>query len=360
MYLPIYNYNDKILNNISKIEFARGIINQSRIIPEIDATLKINAIIQSVHASTAIEGNTLTTDEVGKLINGFKVIARKKEKQEVLNYSHLLKKIDKYHKNGKVTEKLLLKMHAEITKNALNNNFYEGFYRDVNVRVENLKTHEIRFMPPNYMKVHSLMEDLIYWINSSNDISPIIVAGVAHYEFVRIHPFIDGNGRTARALATLILYIRDYDTKRYFTMDEYYDKDRKAYVDALKSADDSCDLTEWLEYFTEGFLISVLKVKNDLSRILDISPIITDLDKQLTLNESQIKIITSIQREGKITNSETRKLLGISAQAAHSKLTKLKDLDIIQRKGSGRSTYYVLNRISSKQLKFLDLMRSQG
>lgn len=196
------------------------------------------------------------------------------------------------------------------------------------------------------MKVPKLVKNLIEWINNSENISPLIVAGVAHYELVRIHPFVDGNGRTARALAALILFTRGYDT-RYITVDEYYDKDRKLYVDALKTADDSGDLTGWLEYFTEGFLISVSKAVNELLKPLMIKH--GDID----LTENQSKIISFIQENGKITNSETRNLLDISSQSAYKNLQKLQDLGIVTRKGSGRSTHYIFGRVDERLRKKL-------
>ena len=78
------------------------------------------------------------------------------------------------------------------------------------------------------------MEKLVEWLNSSDaqEFNPVLVAGVTHYEFVIIHPFIDWNGRTARVLATLILYLRGFDTKRFFTLDDYYDSDRASYYKA--------------------------------------------------------------------------------------------------------------------------------
>ena len=91
---------------------------------------------------------------------------------------------------------------------------------------------------------------------------PVIVAGILHYELVRIHPFIDGNGRTSRLMATLILSINEFNIEKYFTLDEYYNKDRQAYVDALNSADKSQDLTIWLEYFCQGVVYSIENVKN--------------------------------------------------------------------------------------------------
>lgn len=357
MYSPKFTYTNNVVKYLNQIEFARGIITQSVIIPELDATLKNRALLNSVHSSTAIEGNTLTFEEVGKLYNGKKVIARKNDKQEVLNYIRVLKEIEKIPLGTKIREKTVLNIHKEITNNVLEDPFYEGHYRDVEVRVENLRTGEVRFRPPSYERVPELMKQLVNWINISHDIPAMIVAGIAHYEFVRIHPFIDGNGRTARALTSLILHLRGYDTKNYFTLDEYYDHNRKQYVDALKTADESADLTEWLEYFLEGFLFSILKVTDEVQRFSDKLLNEKDMDDKIRLTENDFRIINFLQNEGRITNKNTRELFGISPQAAHNRLKKLEKNNIIKRKGSGKCTYYVLSRINERLRK--RLMKTQ-
>ena len=83
------------------------------------------------------------------------------------------------------------------------------------------------------------MKEFVSWLNAKQAdlLDPVLVAGIAHYEFVRIHPFVDGNGRTARTLATLILYKRGFDSKRFFALDDYYDSDRPTYYAALGSVD---------------------------------------------------------------------------------------------------------------------------
>ena len=353
MFSPIFSYNNNILNNISGIEFSRGIITQASLIPELDSTLKKKAYIQSVHASTTIDGNILTIDEVSKLLNGSDAVVDDKVKNEVMDYGYVLTNLDKYHDNGKITEHILLDMYGEITKNVSVNTPHGQRYRDVDINVKDMDTDRVRFIPPSNMHVPRLMEDLISWINNSNEISPILVAGIVHYEFLRIHPFMEGNGRTAKALTKLILYTKGYDIKRYFTLDECYNNDINAYLNALKSADDTFDLTHWLEYFTKNFLISVTRVKADVQRLLTISPSPNELDKQLILKDNQIKIINYIQEFGQITNKETTILLEISSQASHNNLKKLQKMKIITRKGSGRSTFYVLNRVNEKLRKQL-------
>ena len=354
LFSPIFSYNNNILNNISGIEFCRGIITQASLIPELDSTLKKKAYIQSVHASTAIDGNYISLDKVGKLLNGSDdVVVDDKSKNVVIDYGYVLKNLDRYHNNGEITEHLLIDMHREITKNVSVDASNGEKYRGVDINVKDMNTDRVRFIPPSNMHVPRLMDDLISWINNSNDISPILVAGIVHYEFLRIHPFTDGNGKTAKALTKLILYTRGYDIKRYFTLDECYNNDIDAYLSALKSADDTFDLTHWLEYFTKSFLISAKMVKADVQRLLSISPSPNELDKQLILKDNQIKIINYLQEHGQITNKETTMLLEISSQASHNNLKKLQKMKIITRKGSGRSTFYVLNRVNEKLRKQL-------
>lgn len=103
------------------------------------------------------------------------------------------------------------------------------------------------------------------WYSSkdTNKIDSVIEAGLVHYEIVRIHPFIDGNGRTARILATLTFYKRGFDAKRFFALDDYYGHDRRSYYEVLGRVDkNTIDLTEWLEYFTEGVAVSLKAVKD--------------------------------------------------------------------------------------------------
>lgn len=344
MYNPNFNYTDKIINTIAEIELARGMILNAEILPVLDITLKRNALIGSAHASTAIEGNPLTLNDVKKLLNGSNVTARKKAKKEVLNYLNVLKNIRKYQSNGKITPTKLLKMHKDITKDTLEHPSDEGRYRQLQNFVENRITGEIRYTPPPPEEVPKLVEDLLGWINNINELNPIIVAGIAHYELVRIHPFVDGNGRTARALATLILYLKDFDIEKYFALDEYYEDDKKAYSDALQTADNSLDLYKWLEYFLTGVLISVLKVKEEVKKITPTKSKLDSTDKKAVTAE-QIKIIDYIQKNGKITNRETQKLLGVASQTAYYHIKRLLNQDIIKKEGVGRATHYVFKRV---------------
>jgi Fic family protein len=220
-----------------------------------------------------------------------------------------------------------------------------GAYRNRYVVVANRLTGKIIFRPPSNDEVPGLIINLIEWLSSkeAEALDPIIEAGISHYEFVRIHPFVDGNGRTARILAALILYLRGFDTKQFFCLDDYYDSDRPAYYRALQSVDQiSLDLTNWLEYFIEGVKVSLTAVKERVIR-LSSERLRRAKKGQVALTERQMRIVEFINQNGKITNKDVRSIFRISPQAAHKEITKLVKLDVIKPIGKGRSLSYQLN-----------------
>lgn len=343
MFQPNFRYTHKIVNNLVQIASGREIILNAYLVPKWEVSLRREALIRSAHASTAIEGNPLTLEEVSQLARGKEITATKKTKQEVLNYLNVLEKIKKYQVNQTVSEKEILRLHKDITKGTLDNPDWEGRYRQIQVFVGNRITGEVIFTPPPPEQVPLLMKAYLEWLNSKSvELNPVIVVGISHYEFVRIHPFVDGNGRTARALATLILCIREFDVKSFFALDDYYDSDRMAYYNALKKvSQESLDLTEWLEYFTDGVLLSILKVKE---RVLQLSIERQKREKkgQISLTERQMKIIEFIHKNGEITSGDMQRIFKITRQAVNKEIKKLLALKVIEMKGSGREVYYVI------------------
>ncbi len=344
MFNPNFKYTHKIVNNLVEIASAREVVLNSYLVPKWEVSLRKDALIRATHASTAIEGNPLTIEEVSQLAQGRKVMVARKAELEVLNYLRVLENIEKYQEQGKITEKIILKLHKDISKEILEKPEYEGRYRKLQVYVGNRVTGKVVFMPPPPEDVPKLMNEFIEWINFDNSyhLDPVIVAGVSHYEFVRIHPFIDGNGRTARALATLILNLQKFDIKKFFALDDYYNSDRTAYYKALDSVNPTTlDLTQWLEYFTNGVLISITKVKEKVLR-LSLEKHKKDSKGQIPLTERQMKLIEYLQQNGKITAGGAAKMFKITRQAALKELTKLVKLEIIKLEGKGRGAYYVL------------------
>jgi len=252
MFKPRFRHTNKIVRLLTRISAAREIILNSPLIPRWEVTLRWEAIIHSAHSSTSIEGNKLSLEQVSDLAQGREVMATRKDRQEVLNYLNVLENIGKLIKGDSIHEKDILDIHRMVTEDTLDDPGDCGVYRGRYVVVANRLTGEVFFRPPKNEDVPRLIEDLVKWINSkkAKELDPVIEAGIAHYEFVRIHPFVDGNGRATRVLATLILYLCGFDTKQFFCLDDYYDSDRQSYYRALQSVDQkTLDLTTWLEYF---------------------------------------------------------------------------------------------------------------
>ncbi|MEW6162973.1 MAG: Fic family protein [Nitrospirota bacterium] len=286
----------------------------------------------------------MSLEQVSDLAHGRKVMATRKDKQEVLNYLKALEDIEKLTNGKKITEKNILNIHKMLTQGTLENPSDCGTYRNRYVVVANRLTGEVIFNPPSNEEVPGLVKDLVEWLNSSEvkELDPVIEAGIAHYEFVRIHPFVDGNGRTARVLSTLILYLRGFDTKQFFCLDDYYDSDRQAYYRVLQSVNpNTLELTNWLEYFVEGVNMSIAAVKERIIRLS--SERLRRMKKgQIALTERQMRIVEFINQNEKITIGDISKMFKITRQAALKEISKLVNLNVVKLIGKGRSAHYML------------------
>jgi len=346
MFEPNFRRTDPLIEMITRIEVARDRILRSPIVPRWEAELRREAVARSAHHSTSIEGNPLSLEEVTQLLAGRDVLARPRDRQEVLNYAAVLRYIDR-HLMGRerpVTEEAIRRLHGLVMNDILPADEI-GRYRRVPVIVAVRATGAVKYRPPDWEKMPGLMADLVAWLNSPRaaGLMPVLEAGIAHCEFVRIHPFTDGNGRTARALATLILAQRDFDTKRFFALDEYYNQDRAGYYEALGSVDARTqDLTEWLEYFVQGIAGEMVRVGRrveELSGLLDVKAGV----EQISLNPRQIRLLGYPRGGGgSISNREFQQLFLISKRTASNDLSELKKHGLLILEGAGRATRYRL------------------
>jgi len=346
MFKPNFQRTDLLIEMIARIEVARDRILRAPIVPRWEAQLRREAITRSAHHSTSIEGNPLSLEEVTDLLAGRDVLAHPRDKQEVLNYAEVLRYVDRHFlgQERSVTEETVLHLHALVTKDLLP--FAEtGQYRRVPVVVGVPSTGEVIYRPPDWEDVPGLMADLIAWLNSPEaaELMSVLEAGIAHYELVRIHPFVDGNGRTARALATLILAQRSFDTKRFFALDEYYNQDRASYYEALRSVDPQTqDLTEWLEYFVQGIAVEMVRVERRVEELSGLYRVEAEAE-QISLNPRQIRLLDYLRQSGgSISNGEYQELFLVSKRTASDDLSELTAHGLLVVEGAGRATRYRL------------------
>lgn len=345
MYQPQFTITNKILKTIGIIEAAKEVIENSPLVPAWEAKFREDALVRTVHHGTHIEGNDLSKTEAEKVLAGHTIVGRERDIQEILNYRNVLKFIGDF-KGKQISEEVIKHLHALIAHRMLPDE-QVGEYRKTQVVVKNAQTGEVTFRPPPAVEVSFLVADFVDWVNSvgSDDIHPALKAGMVHYELVRIHPFLDGNGRVARAVATLILFSEGYDIKRFFSLEEYYDREPIHYYDALQSVGrQEGNLNGWLEYFTEGLAIELTRIKDKVKALSTDLKIKKSLGgQQLALTERQIKIMEFIQEQGFLQNKAFFELFPQVSE--DTVLRELKDLlkkGIVKKEGSTKGAKYVL------------------
>ena len=346
MFSPVFTISNKILTRIAKIEAAEEVIKLSPLLPLWEKQFKEDAIVRSTYHGTHIEGNKLAKDDAKDILEGRDVIGRPRDIQEIINYRRVIEFIDEEAKKkiDKITELLIKKVHRIITDKILTPESF-GEFRNKQVIVRNSATGEVTFRPPPPLEGPFLMREFLYWVNRDDrdSIHPVIKAGIAHHELVRIHPFIDGNGRVARVLATLILLLGGYDIRRFFSLEEYYDKDAVSYYENLQKAS-AGELTTWLEYFTNGAAIEFEKIKE---KILKLSKDVKMKERfggqQIYLTERQMKLIEYLTDAGFIQNQMFATVFpDVSEDTVLRDLQDLIKKGLIKKVGSTKAARYAM------------------
>ena len=250
-----FRITNAIAGDLTRIERARGFLEAARLSEDWIAGMQQRALVLEAHHTTHIEGTELTLDQSERLLAGEKPAGVKADDaREVVNYRKAFDLVADYLGGGEpITEGLIREIHKRLVRGVRGNPASPGEYRRVQNYVANSITREIVYTPPPPQDVPPLMAAFVSWLNLELDVHPILVAGVAQFQLVHIHPFVDGNGRTARLLSMLCMYRKGYDFKRLFTLSEFYDRDRSGYYRAIQSVrEPDLDLTPWLEYFTSG------------------------------------------------------------------------------------------------------------
>lgn len=345
LFNPKFTITPKINKALVEIERVRGFLDAVKLKEDWFSDMQNEALILESHYSTHIEGTALSLEQARSILEGKEVKGvRPDDKKELLNYKKTMDFIAKYlGKEDPVTEGLIREIHKILVKGVRGGQADPGNYRKIQNYVVNSRTKEIIYTPPPPLEVPRLMQEFVEWLNRDKDISPILIAGNAQFQFVHIHPFLDGNGRTARLLSTLILYKTGYDFKRLFTISEYYDKDRPAYYKAIQSVrQNNMDMTFWLEYFVKGLKFQMAEIQEKGEKIIQVDALIKQLETY-ELNSRQEKIIRHLLFKDKIDNQECQKICGSIKRTATRDLTSLVMKGLLEKKGQKKGTYYVLS-----------------
>src|SRR3990167_2705675 len=367
-YSPKFSITNTILKFIGRIEAARDFIENAPLVPAYEAKFRQEAIIRTVHHGTHIEGNQLDTGEVAAVLEGQRIDAKDRDIQEILNYRNVLRYIDKYngeknsrgvnltHTGGGIsrhirfTEKDLLGIH-KLTLEKILTDDKVGRFRSTQVVVKNSKTREVSFRPPPAAQIKILVNEFFSWLNSATaeDVHPVLKAGIVHYVLAFIHPFVDGNGRTARAFATLVLFSEGYDIKKLFSLEEYFDRDAQSYYKVLVETSNqskdfpSRDLTPWTEYFTKGLSVELTRIKDRIRKVSVDSKIRRRQGAQLALSERQMKVVEFLAENSLGVMSQLKNLFPmVSEDTVLRDLQELTKEGIIKKRGITKGAHYEL------------------
>lgn len=319
---PPYTITDKMLNYVSDIMKKIGEANYFESLnryPE----LRRKTRIRSIHSSLAIENNQLSLFQVEDVINGKMVIGEQKDIQEVKNAYKAYEQIDKMNP---YSVEDLKRIHGILTflieKNSGKfRNHGEAVY-DGDVEI---------FMAPPHKMVPKLMDNLFNWMIENKDkVNPLILSSVFHYEFVFIHPFGDGNGRTARIWQTAILSNWE-KAFTYLPIESMIKKHQNEYYKVIDNCNKAGNSTEFIEF--------MLKMISDT--IDEISKITT---QEIAQETTQEKILKLIKENPNITQNQMATALGLTRDGISYNIKQMKDKGVIERVGATKNGKWIIKK----------------
>ncbi len=362
MFVPNYSITNKILSLVGSLEASREVVSILQLAPDWEVKFQKDALVRLVYFNSHIDGNGLTypssekivleepgrdesAEEVAKRLS---IVGKEKDIQMVMNYRNGLKYIDQLARLGKKTgitfsEKECLQIHSLLMEKILPSHQL-GVYRVASP----ILSSKLSFSVPLPVETPYQMEDFWIWVKNANEdeIHPVLKAGVAHYELMRIQPFSDGNGGVARLVSDLILAINGYNDNQFFCVEEFLDKNIDDYFSTLSSvSENSDDLTAWLTFYCSALAAEMEKVKDRVRRLSAENSPVGGITRQIALSERQVALLDAFRVKDELTMSDARRILPMVSDD-----TILRDLGtmvakkLIKKKGKTKGARYILRR----------------
>ena len=316
-YRPSYHITDQLSILIAEAQALKTQVVKAPVEVAWLEKVRFEAMVRRAHFSTAIEGNPLTLPEVEALARGKPIPSLDKAKREVLNYLAALRWIATLSQETQITEPNLLHLHQLLTSGLLLKP-QAGHYKSRQNVI--LSKGKVIYTPPGPEEARPLTQALLSWLEKEGkQAHPIVASACAHYELVRIHPFLDGNGRAARSLATWVLYHRGFDTQHLFAVDQFYKEDHEGYYKAIQQAQgEKGDLSSWLEYCALAVKTTLERTKERLAALA-----VPALSKRLVLTHQQEKLLLELRDKPSLTVTDLQRLLGVKRAQVYKILQPL-------------------------------------
>jgi len=339
---PQFTITNRMTSAITQIERAHGFLEAAQLSDDWLSDMGNKALIKEAHHTTHIEGTRLTLDQAKLVWNGESVPGVDPDDvRELLNYRTAFEFVSECLESGDpISEGMIREIHRKLVEGVRGGNAAPGEYRRIQNYIVNSSTEEIIYTPPSALDVPIMMSEMVKWINSDLEIHPVLVSGIAQFQLVHIHPFLDGNGRTSRMLSTLYLYKAGYDFKRLFTISEFYDRNRTLFYQSIQHVrENGMDMTTWLEYFITGLESQLIEVKQRGEKVIKRDVLVM----KYNLNDRQSKALDFLLSNDKLTIQDFENLCAdVNRRSLQRDLKGMIDKNLIIRKGLTHHQEYQL------------------
>ena len=327
--------------HLEELEHIRFRVDRFLLMPKYEEWMRREAFIRQAYSSTMIENPSISEEEQARAEAELSV-----DRPDVANYARALEFVDFMSGDqGVVLDELLIRqMHWFLMRGMRDHHYLPGQYRkDTNwIEDSGIKVYQ----PPHQLDIAPLMRELVEVLRDS-ELHPILKAGVAHAHMVAIHPFVDGNGRTARLLATFILQSSGWGFRNLLALDSYYQRGRDEYIKALASTlgsrfPDRYDATPWLEFFCMSVYIQARSLE---SRLTEWQMMVDNIHRELRpmgLLDRQIDGLVYATRKGEIARRDYIEVTGVSHLTATRDLASMVTKGYLMAEGMGRNRKYRL------------------
>lgn len=331
-YLPPFTLSNKTLSLVAQISESIGRLTVQQEQEKLLRLRKVNRM-RTVQGSLAIEGSTLTQQQITAILDGKRVIAPPKEVQEAHNAISTYESLPQWQPE-KGTH--LLAAHLLMMKGLVKD---AGMYRQEGVGV--MSGEQVVHMAPQATRVPKLMTDLLEWLESS-DVHPLVASCVFHYEFEFIHPFSDGNGRMGRLWQTLILS-KWHEVFINIPVESMVYKHQDNYYLAIRQSTQQTDSAPFIEFMLQMIYDAISEANNITSDDGLNEGLSEGLNDGLKLSNLDKDILIFIQQDRYKTNAQLAEKCGKSQSTIERRVKFLKDAGLLTRIGAKKTGYWQVN-----------------
>lgn len=356
MFKPKYSKkNRELLDKIGEIERIKFRIERMLIMPKHEQWLRREAFIRTAYSSTMIENGTIPEEEMERVAQASPTAEIPKNRPDIVNYAKALDFVDflsDFGDSDVPLEAIIRQIHWHLMSGVHDTHIQPGTYRTIPnwIEYQGVKVYE----SPFHVDVPILMREFSFWFGKDESIHPIIQAGIAHAHMIAIHPFVDGNGRTARLLATLLLQGSGYGFKKLLSLDSYYQRNRDEYLQALRQSIGErftigYNLTPWLDFFAKSIITQGQLLERKLT---DWRISVDELHREFVdsgLTERQLDGLLYAANIGYITRKDYMEIANVSPLTATRDLQYLVKEEYLAPQGKGRNRRYIFIEVEETE-----------